>query len=185
MGELIDDTLEAETEVSMHRRMQRERQEAVRQIQLAVPAARRRRLNCIIPCAVVEVVAPQMAVEIALQVDDETRLTAVFDDAVQWLNAQAREVGVGGQCDDRAEADVLVETPSNCRLVQLNRLRVVERRAGVRLGEQRQCDAESDVALDLLQLREISAGFATHERDGGEPSPLLRATADVGPKRKR
>jgi len=97
VSELIQLAVEAKAEVLPHGGVQGKGQEAVGQVELAVPAAWVRGLHRIVHAAVLEVLVLQVVVEVAGQVDDEARLLARLDDDVQRLNAEAGvgEVSVG------------------------------------------------------------------------------------------
>jgi hypothetical protein len=126
VGELVQLALEAEAEVPPHRGVQWEGQEAVGQVELAVPASWLRGLHCIVYRAVREVLVLQVVVEVAGQIDDEPWLFARLDDDVQRLNAETvvGEVGVRGQLDDGAELHVLAQASTDVRHVLHNGGRV-------------------------------------------------------------
>jgi hypothetical protein len=63
--ELIEATVEAEAEEVADRRVERKRQEAVGEVQLAIPASRMGCLHCIVDAAVLKVVIAEMTVEVA------------------------------------------------------------------------------------------------------------------------
>jgi hypothetical protein len=97
--------------------MQGEGEEAVGQVQLAVPAARMRSLDCIVDAAVVKIVVPEMVVQIAREVDNKAGHLALFDDDVEGLDAEIREVSGGGQFSNSAKVHVLTEASSHHRLM--------------------------------------------------------------------
>ena len=185
-GELVQLALEAEAEVLAHGRVQREGQEAVGQVQLAVPAAGRRRFDGVVHAAVAEVVVLQVVVEVARQVDDQARLLAVLDDDVQRLDAQATVVerGVCGEADECAELHVLAEALANSVGVLCDR-----RRVGVGVDGRGRDEGKrhtlSDVRLDVGELAQVRAWLSTHAGDGGQPALLLRCTLNEGHERGR
>jgi hypothetical protein len=85
---LVQNALETKAEVFAHRRVQRKREETIREIQLPVPAAGEGSFHGVVHTAVAEVVVLQVVVEVARQVDDESRFPACLDDDMQGLNAQ-------------------------------------------------------------------------------------------------
>ena len=73
---------------------ERKGEEAVGEVQLAVPAVRCGLLGCVVDGGVDEAFLLQMVVEVAGQVDDESRLFALLNDGVQRLDAEwTRVVG--------------------------------------------------------------------------------------------
>jgi hypothetical protein len=181
VDELIQLALEAKAEVLAHGRVQREGQEAVGQVELAIPAAWMRGFHCVVDAAVLEVLVFEVVVEVARQVDDKPRLLAWFDDDVQRLNAEVAvgKVGVGGQLDDRTEVHVLAQTGADGAGVLHDGGRVVVYDSRRGAGE-RQAHALSDVRLDLGQLLQVCTWLSSHPSDGGQPVSLLGRTVNEG-----
>ncbi len=134
VDELIQLALEAEAEVPPNGGVQGEGQEAVGQVELAIPAAGVGSLHRVVHRAVLEVLVLEVLVEVARQVNDQPRLLARLDDDVQRLNAQGGvgEVGVYRQPNDGAELHVLAQAGADVAGVLQD-----SRRVGVHDGGRR------------------------------------------------
>ena len=109
-----------------------------------------------------------MVVEVARQVDDESRLLAGFDNDVQGLNAQVT-VGsgrFGGQTDDCTELLIFAEPSADgIGVLSDGRRVVVGRRGG--WGEQGKRHPLCDVSFDGGELGVVRARLSAHACDRG------------------
>ena len=179
MSELIQAPVEAKAEEATNGREEWEGKKAVGEVQLAVPASRVRGLHCVVYVAVVEVVVAEVVIEVAGEVDDKTRLLAVFDDDVERLDSEVGDVCGGGKFNHCTEVHVLTEAPSYHVLVLIDGRGIgVGEHCGLR--QEGEGDSLSDVSFDLRKLLEVGVGLKPHEGKRGEPMLSLLCALDVG-----